>query len=150
MQLPVWCRRPPAVTKAARLTEPRPPCLPDAAAMFFGLRLVFSVALSTPILGSTIIQTGVQVRPVACTLVHVCVHTPCCACSGWVSKGGTSHGLLPVVWWECERRRNAVCASPLPLLIAHRPFQILGPPCRLRAWCSPQWQSLAMRAANGG
>ena len=32
------------------------------AAMFFGLRLVFSVVLSTPILGTTVIQTGVQVR----------------------------------------------------------------------------------------
>lgn len=35
------------------------------ASMFFGLRLVFSVVLSTPILGSTIIKTGVQVR-IAC------------------------------------------------------------------------------------
>ena len=32
------------------------------AAMFFGLRLVFAVVLSTPILGSTVIQTGLQVR----------------------------------------------------------------------------------------
>jgi hypothetical protein len=39
------------------------------AAMFFGLRLVFAVILSDPILGSTVIQTGVQVRTVRCYAV---------------------------------------------------------------------------------
>ena len=44
--------------------------------MFFGLRLVFAVILSDPILGSTVIQTGVQVRTVRChavCLFHECV-----------------------------------------------------------------------------
>lgn len=41
------------------------------ASMFFGLRLVFSVVLSTPILGSTIIQTGVQIAGVAITAAAV-------------------------------------------------------------------------------
>jgi drug/metabolite transporter (DMT)-like permease len=49
------------------------------AAMFFGLRLVFSVALSTPILGSTIIQTGVQIAGVVLTSVAV----TCYAGSQW-------------------------------------------------------------------
>lgn len=38
------------------------------AAMFFGLRLVFSVVLSNPILGASVIQTGVQVGWARCRL----------------------------------------------------------------------------------
>lgn len=52
-------------TDAAGAANSIHPCHTRAAAMFFGLRLVFSVALSTPILGSTIIQTGVQVQQAA-------------------------------------------------------------------------------------
>lgn len=63
--------------------------------MFFGLRLVFSVALSTPILGSTIIQTGVQVRlrdhwqadaclGCSCWLrMHSCQASSRCLHAGW-------------------------------------------------------------------
>lgn len=50
------------------------------AAMFFGLRLVFSVVLSTPILGATVIQTGVQVgRPRLHTEIFKIYHlgSPC-------------------------------------------------------------------------
>lgn len=49
------------------------------AAMFFGLRLVFAVCLSTPILGSTVIQTGVQIAGVVVTAVAV----TCYAGSQW-------------------------------------------------------------------
>ncbi|KAL4447420.1 hypothetical protein ABPG75_004639 [Micractinium tetrahymenae] len=51
-------------------------------AMFFGLRLVFSVVLSTPILGATVIQTGVQVAGVVITAVAV----TCYAASQWWSS----------------------------------------------------------------
>lgn len=53
--------------------------------MFFGLRLVFSVALSTPILGSTIIQTGVQVW-----LCDRWWADACLRCSCWVVRGKQS------------------------------------------------------------
>ncbi|KAL4427455.1 hypothetical protein ABPG77_000744 [Micractinium sp. CCAP 211/92] len=52
------------------------------AAMFFGLRLVFSVVLSTPFLGATVIQTGVQVAGVVITAVAV----TCYAGSQWWSS----------------------------------------------------------------
>ena len=49
------------------------------ASIFFGLRLVFAVALSNPILGSTVIQTGVQIGGVVVTAVAV----TCYAISQW-------------------------------------------------------------------
>lgn len=52
------------------------------AAMFFGLRLVFSVVLSNPILGASVIQTGVQVAGVVVTAVAV----TCYAASQWWSS----------------------------------------------------------------
>ena len=67
---------------AARV-HPRQVCVwklgAPTAAMFFGLRLVFAVCLSTPILGSTVIQTGVQIAGVVVTAVAV----TCYAGSQW-------------------------------------------------------------------
>ncbi|EFN59597.1 hypothetical protein CHLNCDRAFT_132986 [Chlorella variabilis] len=54
------------------------------ASMFFGLRLVFSVVLSTPILGSTIIQTGVQIAGVVVTAVAVTAYA---GSQWWASRG---------------------------------------------------------------
>lgn len=50
------------------------------AAMFFGLRLVFSVALSNPILSSTIIQTGVQVWTLPTCAATVCAGAGSACC----------------------------------------------------------------------
>ena len=50
------------------------------AAMFFGLRLVFAVILSDPILGSTVIQTGVQVSWLASSCHALCLVGAAYAC----------------------------------------------------------------------
>lgn len=69
----------------ATLHPATPPLLlpPPAASMFFGLRLVFAVVLSTPILGSTIIETGLQIAGV---VVTACAVTAYAASQWWASR----------------------------------------------------------------
>lgn len=110
--------------------------------MFFGLRLVFSVALSTPILGSTIIQTGVQVRPAAVGRLLLWIGLNACGrvevlflqCSGLASKTGrTVFGRCWMLAGGCEARDqrrvalHAVCAllHALPISPA-KPWALLA------------------------
>ena len=78
------------------------------AAMFFGLRLVFAVILSDPILGSTVIQTGLQVRSALPCCGRVYVHVSMCV-SRW---GARAHKRL------CHCRSDVKNALPPCRLLA--------------------------------
>ncbi|KAI3429327.1 hypothetical protein D9Q98_005422 [Chlorella vulgaris] len=74
------------------------------ASMFFGLRLVFSVVLSTPILGSTIIKTGVQIAGVVITASGVTAYA---ASQWWLAKRiagrvACLHRVHPVAQWRLQ------------------------------------------------
>lgn len=137
------------------------------ASMFFGLRLVFSVVLSTPILGSTIIQTGVQ--------VCVCV---CVGRLGWAAalRFGAlwlqrlSGAALVAGCWAgrgeaaCAGvRRMRMCAGlgmqcPLPALPRLQIAGVVVTAVAVTAYAGSQWwasrgeqlrQQLAERQAQG-
>ncbi|PSC67149.1 ACCUMULATION AND REPLICATION OF CHLOROPLASTS chloroplastic [Micractinium conductrix] len=104
------------------------------AAMFFGLRLVFAVVLSTPILGSTVIQTGLQIAGVVITALAVT-------------------GYAFSQWWVAVRLRKIKPMPPMPALrlvvvanliaeAAMVAFHLL-PVLLLRLWC---WHKLRSQA----